>query len=157
MWLWNAKEYYSFDDGGRIETFQRFAEELQFSEAASKLGASAATAVLALREKFRSVNEVAKHLEKKREKSIWDHFHSAMAAAVTGNTLYAQSEFKAVALAPVHAPWVLDLQSKAKSFSNVVGSIESARQAVCDEVSRARNLLKLPPLTVNSEIWSNPS
>lgn len=154
MWLWNAKGYYSFDDGGRIEPFQQFAEEIQFSEAATKLGESAAAAVLALREKFRSVDEVAKQLAEKQKKSIWDHFHSAMAALVTGNTLYAQSEFEAVAMAPVDAPWVLDLQSKAKSFSNIAGSIGFAREAVCDELSRARKLLKLPPLAVSTEIWN---
>jgi hypothetical protein len=96
---------------------------------------------------------VAAHLARKEGKSVWDHFHSAISAAVVGNTGYAQSEFEAVASAHVHAPWVAELQAKAAALSNNIISLELLRQAVREEVVKARVLLNLPPLPEDRALW----
>jgi hypothetical protein len=155
MWLWNAKDHWSFDEGGRVETFHEFEDESQFSDAAAWLAARAATEVLSLRRMFNSVEAAATHLAQKDEKGIWDHYHAAVSAALTGQTSFAQSRFAEVASARVHAPWVADLQAKAASFSSRASSRESFQQSVHDEVVAARSLLKLPPLQENRNLWAS--
>jgi hypothetical protein len=155
MWLWNAKDYWSFDEGGRVDTFHEFKNESQFSEAAASLAARAADEVLSLRRTFDSVEASATFLAQKDKKGIWDHYHAAMSAAVTGMSSYAQSQFAEVASARVHAPWVADLQAKAASFASRIFPLESLHQAVRDEVVAARSLLKLPPLEENCNPWAS--
>ena len=153
MWLWNAKDHWSFDEGGRVDTFHEFKSESQFSDAAAQLASRAATEVISLRRIFSSIEAAATHLAQKDKKGIWDHYHAAMSAAVSGNSSYAQSQFAKVASARVHAPWVAELQAKAASFSNRVFSLESLQQAVHNEIVAARSQLKLPPLAENHNLW----
>jgi len=155
MWLWNAKDHWSFDEGGRVDTFHEFKNESQFSDAAARLAARAAAEVLSLRRMFGSVEAAATHLAQKDKKGIWDHYHAAMSSAVTGMSSYARSQFAEVASARVHAPWVAELQAKAASFSSRASSLELLQQAVRDEVVAARSLLKLSPLEENRNLWAS--
>jgi hypothetical protein len=153
MWLWNAKDHWSFDEGGRVEAFHDFRNEEPFSKAAQHLAASATAEVASLRGKFPSIEAVAAHLEKKQKTGIWDHYHAALSAALVGRSAYAQSQFEEVALTQAHAPWVTDIQAKAKTFSKVAWSVDDMRHAVTKEVIAARALLKLPPLS-NGNLWT---
>jgi hypothetical protein len=151
MWLWNAKDYLSFDDGYRVDSFHAYRDDEQFSEAAVALAERAAEEVLKLRQAFGSIGSVARHLAAKQQKSVWDHFHSAIAAGLAGDVERAQAEFSAVAAAPVHAPWVATLQEKAAALSPSSASTESMRRAVADEIADARGRLKMP--ACQGPIW----
>src|SRR5512147_2046072 len=47
MWLWDAKDYWSFDHGNRIERFTKFQNASQFEGVAKHLAARAAEEVAA--------------------------------------------------------------------------------------------------------------
>lgn len=51
-WLWEEKDYLSFDVGGRVAGFERFTETAEFASAAQALAEQAAAEVLALRDRF---------------------------------------------------------------------------------------------------------
>jgi hypothetical protein len=153
MWLWNAKDHWSFDEGGRIEAFRDFRTKEQFSKVAEHLAASAAAEVASLRGRFPSIEAVAAHQERKQKTGIWDHYHAALSCALVGRTAYARSQFEEVALTQAHAPWVADIQAKAEAFSKVASSVDDMRRAVAEEVIAARALLKLSPLS-NENLWA---
>ena len=153
MWLWNAKEHWSFDDGYRVDSFKEFKGEDQFFDAAAKLAERAAVEVTALRQRFSSIGAVSAQLAQKSPKTIWDHFHAAVSLGVTGNMESARSELEAVQSASEHAPWVTDLKNKCAGLSGSFTSLGAARQKVRAEVGNARALLGLEPLAQNEEIW----
>jgi len=37
MWLWFESDYWSFDEGSRLEAFSEYQDDSQFSEVAAKL------------------------------------------------------------------------------------------------------------------------
>jgi hypothetical protein len=152
MWLWCAKSHWSFDEGGRVEGFHAFKGEQQFSSAADRLAANAVGQVVALKQKFPSIGAVATHMEGKAKVGIWDHYHAAISSALAGRPEYALSQFKEVSKAPVHAPWVNELQVKAAAFAEVASRVELLRHAVAQEVHAARALLKIQPANVN--LWA---
>jgi hypothetical protein len=153
MWLWNAKGYWSFDDEYRIEDFRQFIEEGQFSGAAEQLAQRAADQVLVYREKFSSLSAVAKYLDGKENKTIKDHYHAAIALALSGANERASQELSDVLLSPADAPWVEELQTKMKELFAHDSSSISFRTAVWFEISRARGLLKMLPLSQGVALW----
>jgi hypothetical protein len=157
MWLWNAKEHWSFDDGYRVDTFHAYKNDDQFSRAAVALAERAAQEVLRMRQAFSSIDLVSRHLSSKEKMSIWDRFHSAIAASLAGDVERARLDFSAVAGEPAHAPWVAELQAKALLFSRIGSSVEAIRLAVAEEVTKARSLLKLPPCLDAADLWGRQS
>jgi hypothetical protein len=55
MWLWEEKDYFSYDYGQEIEGCIRFEDEAQFAPLADRLAQRAADEVCRLRALFRSV------------------------------------------------------------------------------------------------------
>jgi hypothetical protein len=153
MWLWNAKGHWSFDDGYRIEAFHEFKSESQFVGAAEQLAQTAAEQVLAYRHKFPSLPAVAQYLDGKEKKSIWDHYHAAIAFGLSGATERAAQECAAVLHSPAHASWVDELQTKTKALLAQNSSAISFSAAVHDEIVKAREMLKLSPLSQGATLW----
>lgn len=69
-WLWYEKEYLSFDDGHRVESFQSFASDEQFASVAEKLAQRASQEVMTLRQRFPSFAHVQAWLAAKSPTSI---------------------------------------------------------------------------------------
>jgi hypothetical protein len=153
MWLWNPKGHYSFDVGHRVEKFRQFKDEDQFADLARELANRAAVEVSEYREKFPSLLAVAGYLEGKTIKSVWDHYHSAIASGLLGNDDYSLSELDSVLRFPVHAPWVKDLQVKAEALFKENSFGQPFRAAVNHESASARELLKLPTVSADTLPW----
>lgn len=153
MWLWNAKGHWSFDDGYRVDAFHQFKDESQFASAAEQLAQCAADQVRAFREKFPSLPAVSTYLNGKENKSIWDHYHAAIALALSGANERAVHKLSAVLHSPVHAPWVGELQEKAKALLAKNSSSLLFSAAVREEIAKARELLKLSPLPQDAPLW----
>jgi len=153
MWLWSAKDYWSFDDGYRVDSFKEFEDQEQFSEAAEKLAGLAASEIVALRQKFHSLSATSDLLAQKDNKTIWDRYHAGVSLALVGRLDAAQAELQAAQAETEHAQWVTDLKAKCKSLSSTFTSIEAARDFVRGEVDQARQLLGLTPLENKRNIW----
>ena len=146
MWLWHAQDHWSFHNGYRVEGFQPNQDESQFVIAAGHFAKRAADEVLACRKKFSLLPAVAKYLCGIENKTEWDHYHAAIALALSGAQGRAAVELSAVLQTPVHAPWVEALQDKAKALFTQESCPKLFHKAVYSEIAKARRLLKLPPI-----------
>jgi len=78
--LWNEKDFLSFDAGHRVEGFHEFISDAQFALAATFLAERAGQEVLALRERFASPSHVEAWMAANAGLSLWGHYHAAVAA-----------------------------------------------------------------------------
>lgn len=146
MWLWNAKDYWSFDEGGRVETFHEFKDTDQFSDVAEALATRAQEEVHALLERFPSMAAVASHLRRHSDENPWHTYHAAMASLAVGDVAHAQKRFRALLAVRDSAPFMFALQEKVKKFDECVASGTEPSALVAREIEQARALLKLAPL-----------
>jgi hypothetical protein len=153
MWLWNAKDHWSFDEGNRIEPFREVKDDGQFSAAATELAKRAVAEALSLRQRFDTVSAAAEYLSRKDGKTIWGHYHAANALAVAGEMEAARAELDVIRAQEVHAPWVAELQQKAATLLNQLESVEATRQTLRVEIVKARSLLNLAPLQEDKSLW----
>ncbi|WFU06271.1 hypothetical protein QA648_24460 (plasmid) [Rhizobium sp. CB3171] len=145
-WLWNAKGYFSYDQGGRLGSFTKAGNTELFTEEVEKLVAFAVAEISAFRRRFSSIEAVAADLARSEKISIWDHFHAGVSAGLVKDKSASCAEFDKVMSASAHAPWVRELQLKAENFSKAVMFQEDFQSAIEREIAKARNLLKLPAL-----------
>lgn len=152
MWLWNAKDYWSFDEGGRVEKFHDFKDADQFADVANTLAIRARDETVALCQRFSSLAVVAAHLAQKSDENPWHSYHAAMAALAIGDVEHAQKRFRALLAFKDHAPFMVALKAKVQSFSEQVASGAEPSAVVAQEVTRTRALLKLSPVDA-SLLW----
>lgn len=147
MWLWNAKDYWSFDEGGRVETFHEFKDADQFADVADNLATRARDEVLALSQRFSSLAVVAAHLARNSDENPWHSYHAAMAALAIGDIEHAQKRFRTLLAFKDHAPFMVALKAKVRSLSEQVasGGIEPSA-LVGQEIAQTRTILKLSPI-----------
>lgn len=145
MWLWNAKDYWSFDEGGRVEKFHEFKDTDQFAHVADALATRARDEILALSQRFSSLAVVAAHLTRNSYEDPWQNYYAAMAALAIGDIEHAQKRFRALLAFKDHAPFMVALKSKVLSFSEHVASGAEPSAVVGQEVAQTRALLKLSP------------
>ncbi len=149
MWLWNAKDYWSFDEGGRVEAFHEFKDTDPFSDVAEALAARAREEVHALLERFPSMAAVASHLRRHSDDNPWHSYHAAMAALATGDAGHAQKRFRALLAVRDSAPFMIALQEKVMKFSQCLASGAEPLAVVAQEIEQARALLKLAPFEMH--------
>ncbi len=145
-WLWDAKAYFSFDQGGRLGPFAKADNEDLFIQEVERLAVVAAVETSAFQRQFCSIEAVAAHLAQREKSNIWDHFHAGISVGLVGDKSLSRFEFDKVMSASAHAPWVPELQSRAESYSKAVMFPERFRSLVGSEFQSARSLLKLPAI-----------
>lgn len=143
MWLWNAKDYWSFDDGGRVERFHEFKDTDQFAHVADTLATRAREEILALSRRFSSLAVVASHLARNSYEDPWQTYYAAMAALAIGDIEHAQKRFRALLAFKEHAPFMVALKAKVQGFSEHLASGTEPSVVVDQEVAQTRALLKL--------------
>jgi hypothetical protein len=146
MWLWSAKDYWSHDEGGRVEKFHEFKDADQFADVADTLAMRARDEVLALSQRFSSLPVVAAHLARNSDENPWHSYHAAMAALAIGDVEHAQKRFRALLASKDKARFVVALKAKVRSLSEQVASSIEPSSLVSEEVARTRALLKLSPV-----------
>ena len=142
-WLWYEKDYLSFDDGYRVEQFTPFESEEQFADAMMVLAARAGDEVSTLRTRFASLADVAAHLKAKDFSSIWDNYHAAVAAVLTGDLAHAVQRFAAIGADDHPVAWAVELRRRAADLERLSGDPACFLEAVSGIVERTRIRLKL--------------
>jgi hypothetical protein len=153
MWLWNAKDYWSFDYGGRVGGFTAFKSEDQFASAADQIAEAARDEVLVLEKLFDSEAVILQRLRGEAGASIWSSFHVFCCELAAGRVDAASDRLATLMkYAPSHA-WIESLQRQAIRMLDDAQRSGDPRSPVTAEVLNARQLLKLPPLEP-SAIWT---
>jgi hypothetical protein len=146
-WLWTTKDYFSFDDGYRIEDFKEFKNDEQFQQAAQNLAERAKSEVAVLRERFHSVKATAQYLATKQSRpdDIWAQYHAGVSAGLIGDVSTARARLQTVTtMQEREVDWVLELKKKAANLLTTVEDRSLFRGAVEANIEKARKLLKLP-------------
>jgi hypothetical protein len=146
MWLWFEEDYWSFDEGYRVEAFSPFKDESQFSDAATRLAERAAAEVLRYRAAFPTVNEVASFLRNKEKKGNWGLYHAAVASGLSGSIPESKNLFAELLLEPPEADWHRNLQTQGKRLQSGLSDTVGFRRAVTEVIQRSRHLHKLSVL-----------
>lgn len=142
-WLWYEKDFLSFDDGYRVEQFTPFESEQQFADAAMALAARAANEVGSLRARFGSLADIATHLKQTNFSSIWNNYHAAVAATLTGDLAHAAQRFAAIAADNHAAAWAVELRQRAAALERLAGDPARFQEAVSGIAERNWRHFKL--------------
>lgn len=144
MWLWQEKDYLSFDEGYRVENFVAFKNADQFRPVAEKLAKRAVVEVEGYRSLFATVSDVADHYINRMSNEFWSSFHAAVACGVAGRTSVSRQFFDQVLKWNEDLDWVRSGQTEAAALNSVLDDADMFRKMVWDKVNRTRELLKLP-------------
>ena len=145
MWLWREKDYFSFDEGYRVENFVGFKNPDQFATSAENMARRAATEVERYRSLFSNVSDVANHYMNSTSTEFWRSFHGAVACGAVGQHTVSRQLFEQVLRWREDLDWVKSVQAEAAALHSVLDNIEEFHRIVWDKVNRTRQLLKLSP------------
>ncbi len=148
-WLWKVKNYLSFDEGGRLESFAGIENEAQFATVSDQLSERAAGEVNRYRKMFNDVNAVAEHYSRHRPNGFWPSFDAAVACAVGGLVDEAHRFFSAVIAADGDHDWTLAAKQDAKALDALAADTNRFRKVAEARVQQTRALLKLAPMSIN--------
>ena len=146
MWLWNTKNEWGFNDGYRIDTdFIPFENADQFKPLIDKMSATAALEVLCLRDKFRSISQIARHLVGHSDQ-VGTVFHAALASALALDVETATKLFDRIRQYPSYGRPALE-QWKADSakLAALLDEPKLFYSKVFETITQVRQNLRLPP------------
>ncbi|MBS0298129.1 MAG: hypothetical protein JSR45_17660 [Proteobacteria bacterium] len=143
-WLWSEGGYLSFDFGGRVEEFRRYASDDQFTGVARQLAEQAAACARTMANTFPSVEAAADVLvgceqsAPPRAKGSWATYHAGVAAGAAGRIEAATSLLGAITDPRVTAPAarLAHIANDPAAFADEVGKL----------IAHQRTALKLPAL-----------
>jgi hypothetical protein len=145
MWLWRSSDSLSFDYGHRVESFREFRDPERFESAAGELAERAAQEVQHLRERFASVESVAKALAAGPQESEWSRYHAAIAAAAAGHSAAARDCLESLTHPESgQTAWQRDLAQLASELQLLLDRPDSFGRWVDDTIRATRAALKLP-------------
>ncbi|MFE6869292.1 hypothetical protein ACFVFS_22410 [Kitasatospora sp. NPDC057692] len=153
MWLWHDVDHLAFHTDVLQVGSEPFRTEDQFTPLAVELGRQAAVNVTALRERFATLPDVARHLISRpvRRGFIWDGFDAGIAAALVGDPETARDHFDRVIREDPLAPWMVQAQAKAYELHALAPDRDAVTAWVTRAVDSCRNKLGLDlgPLTIS--------
>ncbi len=145
MWLWNVKNYISFDEGYRVEAFIEFQNESQFETVATSLAEKALQEIHRYRQLFPNIHELRKYFLQNRPSGLWPNFHAGVASALDSEPEHARRFFKLVADSGNDdgVEWVAEAKKDAHELSIIAGDTTQFRQIISERVQKSRALQKL--------------
>lgn len=151
MWLWNDKEYFSFDlgigeFGARVSDFHRYVSDEQFDGVLSKLTARTLTEYFTIKEKLKTLKDIVYLFKNSQRKTIWDYMNAASAYALAQEEELARDEFKAVISFPAKVPYEIQLHERARSCLKLMESPEKLTREVLQTIQKMRKQFDLPEL-----------
>lgn len=137
-WFWYAKDYWSFDIGGRIQGRHLFEDEHQFGAVAEKLATRAAEEVRSLRDRFASMSDIARELYPTPDAQAWRLYHAAVAAGLAGETASAEGYFNRLLAEPPSFDWHKALQGASAKLARNIYDTGTFRDNVLEIIQEAR-------------------
>jgi hypothetical protein len=159
MWLWReaGKGEWSFDYGPvRIARYVEFQSTEQFTAEADAFAQRAADEVRTLRESLGTPLAITRGLAEAVEGgSLWQWYHAAVAAGLTGDSGSSLKLFTQAILYRDHhaANWVPNLQNRCADLAAKLSEPCQFRKAIDGIVQRTRANLNLPNDPTCLESW----
>jgi hypothetical protein len=143
MWLWLVKDYITFDEGHRVESFVDFRDEEQFERAAVQLAERAAQEVNRYRALFPNIANLAEYYSGQDLASGWPCYNAAIACALSNKVDVARSLFKRFAEPRADNEFIANVQDDSKLLASLVGTHQFC-EVIADRVRQTRETQKLP-------------
>ncbi|MEZ5826909.1 MAG: hypothetical protein R3D30_07305 [Hyphomicrobiales bacterium] len=146
-WLWRVQKSFAFDYGYRVADFIVFETQEQFAPLIAGHARRAAEEVNALRNKFKTLAQIHRHLMDDIPRGGWALYHAAVAAGLSGDIAVAKQlfyDFDAWANSPT---WPTKLESPAVQLASLLSEPDLYRAQVSSIIDecRALNGLMLQP------------
>lgn len=156
-WLWYEKDYFSFDDGYRVEAFRESLNTQDFTLDAQFLAERAKQEVLSLRLKYPSISACADHLRPQPRTSQWAMFHTAIAAGLSGDSRLAEVCFSEILRGKCRTDPDRALHTRAAELSDIAQDTERLKAVITDTVIKTRTLLNLPAIDPERNLFGSQS
>jgi hypothetical protein len=149
-WLWYPKSTwgFSFSDDIRVEGagFARFESAEQFTPLIGNVASCAAQEVLRLREKYRSLAEIHKHLMTRAARNGLHAYHAAVTAGLVGDMTTARELLDRLENWETHGQdWAEAIKSNGAELAKFTETSVAFQSAVLAIISKVRSRLSLPP------------
>jgi hypothetical protein len=145
MWLWNEKDYFSFDVGYRVAHHVPYENDDQVGSESLRLARLAADEIVKYRTMFPSIDSAAAYLrEHVNAGNQWSLFNAAVACAYVGDTCGSTGHFGKLMQLSADFPWQKDLQRRASQLATEVRDNQAFRRSIEESIASTRQLLKLP-------------
>ena len=147
-WLWHIKDYLSFDEGYRVDSFTSAENLERFESAVDGVAARAKQEVLYFRQRFPTLRAVAEDLKSKETRSvdIWGHYHAGVSCGLAGWSLESERRLRAaLAVEERDTEWVHNLKAECGRLLPLVNNAQAFRGHISDVVAASRASLKLKP------------
>lgn len=146
-WLWEPREYWSFDVGGRLGGFIEYSDEATFAFEFSKMAKLALDRAVEIRTLIATPKDAYSMMERNREMAkIWRSFHLGVAAGLLHERDVAKKHFGDVIQPTAGIEWINKLGHTAKELMAVLDMNGDFKGLIERRISAARALLKLPSL-----------
>jgi hypothetical protein len=149
MWLWHVKDYISFDEGYRVDSFVEFRDEHQFESAAAQLADRAAKEVARYRALFPNISSVCEYLLQIELAPGWPWYDAGIACALVDKRHEARELLKKFTQLKDTNEFVAAAQEEAERLISLVGTAQF-RELIAEKVRKTREIQKLPELDIVS-------
>jgi len=148
MWLWDVKDYISFDYGPiRVKAFESAGAE-DWPERCRFVAAAAATQVRKLRNDISDLAAAAGFLSADPSPG-WPKFHAAVAAGLVGDVDRGRRLFDRLLAGDATYDWQQSMHAKAADFRSVLEDRSAFRERVIGEIQRSREAHRLAARTAS--------
>ena len=146
-WLWFPSPARVLNVNYRVPPFVAFENVGQFQPLVEAMAANAAQEVVAVRERFRSLNLVYRYLmDAVPENTGWPVYNAAVAAGLVGDIDGARRLFGRIATWPTDGyDWQASLKAQSSEISAALDDADAFRATVYDIISLNRRCRGLPP------------
>jgi hypothetical protein len=155
--LWTWDDFISFDLGYRVEGFQEYVTEDQFSETMDRLASRAADELRALNLKLSNLAAVVPALWGSTPNYPWTQYHCAVAMGLSRNYPEAKSLLSELASLPHDPEWQKQLGARCGELMQALQDHATFDRIVIALVSEHRSRLGLPAVDLYSSLNSMPS
>lgn len=135
----------SFDLGHRIEEFESFEDEKQFSAAADRLALRAVDELKLIDSRLTSPGAVAQIMPKSSGLSLWPRYHRAVSHALLGETGDARKLFQSLLARVPAADWEREFLEQCARMAHLVSDLPAFREAIAKLIRDHRVKVGLPP------------
>jgi hypothetical protein len=143
-WFWTKLDFITFDAGYRIADFIPFENVEQFRPRIEEMAQKAASEVMELRKRFRSLPDIHRWLITHATRDGWPIYHAAVAAGLVGDFAGARQLFDRI------RHWQTEthprMRGAAAELAGLIATPAQFRLAVLQMMARRRAALGLPPV-----------
>ena len=145
---WYAKDYFSFDIGGRIKPFNEFKDKDDFEKVITEYCETTLKTVSDFRKKLNNINNSTKFMTTSlSDQNIWGNYHLAIFYGLTGDKINSEKHFNKVLESDDDWDWIIELKKRVSKSILKLNSVNDFNSIIADIIIDTRQQKKLKEIT----------